>query len=56
MTEFNIGDTVQVTSGAMAHSVGTVVYLYEKTGKYLVRTGAGAQDYHAPDEIELFNP
>lgn len=56
MTEFNIGDTVQVTSGAMAHSVGTVVYLYEETGKYLVRTGVGAQDYYSPDEIELFKP
>ena len=39
MTEFNIGDTVQVTSGAMA-PVSDIVYLYEKTGKYLVRTGA----------------
>ena len=56
MTEFKIGDTVQVTSGAMAHSVGTVVYLNEETGKYLVRTGVGAQDYYSPDEIELFKP
>ncbi|WP_231444745.1 hypothetical protein [Brevibacterium zhoupengii] len=56
MTEFKIGDTVQVTSGAMAHSVGTVVYLYEETGKYLVRTGVGTQDYYSPDEIELFKP
>ncbi|SDS25436.1 hypothetical protein SAMN04489751_1590 [Brevibacterium sandarakinum] len=56
MTEFNIGDTVQITSGPMAHSVGTVVYLYEETGKYLVRTGVGAQDYYAPDEFELYNP
>ena len=56
MTEFNIGDTVQVTAGPMESSVGTVVYLYEKTGKYLVRTGVGAQDYYAADEIELFKP
>ena len=56
MTEFNIGDTVQVITGPLKHSVGTVVYHYEETGKYLVRTGVGAQDYYAPDEIELFNP
>ena len=46
----DLGDTVQVTSGAMAHSVGTVVYLYEKTGKYLRADGRRAQDYYAPDD------
>lgn len=54
MTEFNIGDTVQIIAGPMKHSVGTVVYFYEKQGKYLVRTGVGAQDYYSLDEIELF--
>lgn len=55
MNEFNIGDTVQIITGPMKHSVGTVVYLYEETGKYLVRTGVGAQDYYSPDQIELFS-
>ena len=56
MTEFSIGDTVQIITGAMAHSVGTVVYLDETRGKYLVRVGASMQDYYEPDQIELFNP
>lgn len=55
MTEFNVGDTVQIITGPMKHSVGTVVYLYEETGKYLVRTGVGAQDYYSPNEIEQFS-
>lgn len=56
MDDFSIGDTVQITTGPMEHSVGTVVYFYEKQGRYLVRVGASMQDYYAPDEIEFFNP
>ncbi|WP_413332093.1 hypothetical protein ACH82I_09360 [Brevibacterium sp. GP-SGM9] len=54
MTEFQIGDTVQIIDGAMKHSVGTVVYLDVPREKYLVRIGGSTQNYYPADQIELF--
>ncbi|MGO1775587.1 MAG: hypothetical protein ACTHYY_09235, partial [Agrococcus casei] len=56
MDEFKVGDTVQILTGAMRHSVGTVVYLYEAEKTYLVRVGASMQQCYKPDEIRLFQP
>ncbi|GAA1856071.1 hypothetical protein [Brevibacterium marinum] len=55
MDEFSIGDTVTITGSVMTGSVGTVVYLDETRGKYLVHVGGTAQNYYDPDEIELFS-
>lgn len=55
MAEFQIGDTVTIIGTIMTGSVGTVVYLDEKQGKYLVRVGGSAQNFYDPDEIELFS-
>lgn len=56
MGEFKVGDTVQILTGPMRHSVGTVVYLYEAEKTYLVRVGTSMQQYYKPDEIRLFRP
>lgn len=56
MTEFQIGDTVQIIGAGMTGSVGTVVHRDEKRGKYLVRVGGSAQNYYDAEEIELFAP
>ena len=56
MDEFKIGDTVQILTGPMQHSVGTVVYLYEAEKTYLVRVGGNMQQYYRADEIQLFQP
>ena len=54
MDGYEIGQTVRVISGPMEHSVGTVVYFYEKDGTILVRIGGMAQNYFWPDELEPF--
>ncbi|MEQ3552893.1 hypothetical protein WIS52_20695 [Pseudonocardia nematodicida] len=54
MDEFAIGDTVQITGSLMTGQVGTVVYLDEPNGKYLVRVGGLSQNYFTADEIEKF--
>jgi hypothetical protein len=56
MTDFEIGQTVQVTGPVLRGSVGTVVYLDEPRAQYLVRFSELSQNYYPADEIELFQP
>lgn len=56
MSEFNIGDTVQINDGSRVGGVGTVVYFDEQRDLYLVRIGADFQDYYTTQQIELFRP
>lgn len=56
MSAFNIGDTVQILVDPYRLSVGTVVYLNEEDGTYLVRIGAANQHFYRSEEIELFTP
>ncbi|MDT8912336.1 hypothetical protein [Amycolatopsis sp. PS_44_ISF1] len=55
MSEFAIGDTVQITAQIMKGNVGTVVHLDEKTGKYLVRIGGATQNYFTAQELKKFD-
>lgn len=54
MNEFNIGDVVRITGSVMPGSVGTVVSLDDKRGKYLVRITEAVQNYYTAEELELF--
>ncbi|WP_224390017.1 hypothetical protein [Pseudonocardia sp. ICBG1293] len=54
MSEFAVGDTVQITAQSMKGNVGTVVHLDEKRGKYLVRISAVTQNYFTAEELEKF--
>jgi len=54
VNEFAIGDTVQITGTTMTGSVGTVVHLDEKRGKYLVRVTPQLQDYFVPEDLKRF--
>ncbi len=55
MSDFAIGDTVQVTGPTMTGNVGTVVSIDEKRGKYLVRITDVTQNYFTADELRLFS-
>lgn len=56
MSEFAIGDTVQITGTVMTGNVGTIVSIDDKRAAYLVRVGAVTQNYFSADEITLFTP
>lgn len=56
MGAFNIGDTVQILVDPNRLSVGTVVYLNEDDGTYLVRVGTSMQEFYRPEDIQLFRP
>jgi transcription antitermination factor NusG len=55
MSDFAIGDTVQITGSTMTGNVGTVVSIDEKRGKYLVRVTDVTQNYFTPEELKLFS-
>ncbi|MFJ6532352.1 hypothetical protein [Microbacterium sp. NPDC091662] len=55
MSDFAIGDTVQITGPTMTGNVGTVVSIDEKRGKYLVRITDVTQNYFTPDELKVFS-
>ncbi|MDU0326476.1 hypothetical protein RWH43_06845 [Microbacterium sp. KSW2-21] len=55
MDVFAIGDTVEISGPVMAGNIGTVVYLDEKRGKYLVRFGGVTQNYFSPADLRLFS-
>lgn len=54
MNTFAIGDTVQVTGPIMTGSVGTVTYIDEQRGTYLVVVSSVTQNYFAPEELVKF--
>ncbi|UOX92234.1 hypothetical protein MUY14_17005 [Amycolatopsis sp. FBCC-B4732] len=55
MDNFKIGETVRITGRTMTGSVGTVVHLDEKRGKYLVRVSDVLQNYFTAEELEVFS-
>lgn len=52
MEKYTIGDGVRAKNGPMTHQYGTVVYLREDDGTYLVRFGGSQQMYFRADELE----
>lgn len=52
MDEYAIGDGVRAKDGPMTHQYGTVVFLREDDGTYLVRFGGAQQMYFRADELE----
>ncbi|WP_198684014.1 hypothetical protein [Brachybacterium sp. YJGR34] len=52
MSTYAIGDGVRATEGPMQHQYGTVVYLREDDGTYLVRFGGSQQMYFRAEELE----
>ncbi|EQM73230.1 MULTISPECIES: hypothetical protein [Microbacterium] len=55
MSDFAIGDTVQITGPTMTGNVGTVVSIDGKRGKYLVRITDVTQNYFTSEELKLFS-
>ena len=52
MDTFAIGDGVRAKEGPMMYQYGTVVYLREDDGTYLVRFGGSQQMFFRPEELE----
>lgn len=52
MATYKIGDGVRTKDGPMMHQYGTVVYLREDDGTYLVRFGGSQQMYFRAEELE----
>ncbi|MCD2168176.1 MULTISPECIES: hypothetical protein [Microbacterium] len=55
MNAFAIGDTVEISGPVMSGNVGTVVYLDEKRGTYLVRFGGVTQNYFSPADLKPYS-
>jgi transcription antitermination factor NusG len=55
MSDFKIGDTVQITGSVMQGSVGTVVSYDEERQKYLVRITGEIQNYYPAHELKLYS-
>lgn len=54
MTDFKVGDTVQVTGSTMTGNVGTIISIDERRAKYLVLVSAVTQNYFTADELKIF--
>lgn len=54
MDEFKVGQVVKIVGASMPGVVGTVIYLDEKRGKYLVRVSGVTQLYFPADELEAY--
>lgn len=52
MDEYAIGDGVRAKDGPKRHQSGTVAFLREDDGTYLVRVGGAQQMYFRADELE----
>lgn len=52
MDSYKVGDGVRTKAGPMQYQYGTVVYLREDDGTYLVRFGGSQQMYFRADELE----
>lgn len=56
MSEFKIGDTVQVQEGdVMQGTVGTLVAWDDKLGQWLVRVADIQQNWVSPEHLKLFS-
>lgn len=54
MSGFRVGDIVQAMGSRMTGNVGTVIWIDEKRGRYLVLISPQTQNYFTADELRLY--
>jgi hypothetical protein len=54
MSEFSIGQTVQITGTTMTGDVGTIVHIDQKKDRYLVRIDAQTQNWFSAADLQSY--